>query len=119
MEDEYRRIAALRAYEVLDTPPDPVLDQIAELTSCVFEAPLACVSLVDSQRVFLKAAHGVDTGDLGNEPGMCVTTVKTDAPRQVVDLLQDPMARLHPTGDCGDPRDLLSPAAPDVWPRPT
>ena len=96
MEDEYRRITALRAYEVLDTPPDPVLDQIAELTSCVFEAPLACVSLVDSQRVFLRAAHGVETGDLGNEPGMCVTTVQTDAPRQVVDLLDDPLARLHP-----------------------
>lgn len=96
MEDEYRRLAALRAYEVLDTPPDPVLDQIAELTSCVFEAPLACVSLVDSHRLFLKAAHGVDARELGNEPGMCVTTVETNAPRQVGDLLDDPVACTHP-----------------------
>lgn len=96
MEDEYRRLAALRAYEVLDTPPDPVLEQIAELAACIFEAPLACVSLVDSRRVFLKAAHGVEAGDIGNEPGMCVTTVETNAPRQVVDLLEDPLACVHP-----------------------
>ena len=96
MEDEYRRLAALRAYEVLDTPPDPVLDQITELTSCVFEAPLACVSLVDSHRLFLKAAHGVDARELGKEPGMCVTTVETNTPRQVADLLSDPIACQHP-----------------------
>lgn len=96
MEDDYRRLAALRAYEVLDTPPDPVLDRIADLTACVFQAPLACVSLVDSQRLFLKAAHGVDARELGNEPGMCVTTVETNAPRQVTDLLLDDKASEHP-----------------------
>lgn len=60
MENEYGRLAALRAYEILDTPSDPVLDAIAELAACVFSTPLACVSLVDSNRLFLKAAHGVD-----------------------------------------------------------
>ncbi|MGI9605944.1 MAG: ATP-binding protein, partial [Acidimicrobiales bacterium] len=101
MLDENRRLAALRAYEMLDTPADPVLDRIAELSACVFDMPLSCVSLVDASRLFLKAAHGVDATELGREPGMCVTTVETNQPRQVPDLLLDEVAATHPlvTGD--------------------
>ena len=103
MDNEYGRLAALRAYEILDTPRDPILDRIADLSACVFDMPLACVSLVDSSRLFLKAAHGLDATELGREPGMCVTTVETNAPRQVRDLVDDEVASTHPlvTGDAG------------------
>lgn len=96
MDNEYGRLAALRAYEILDTPRDPILDRIADLAACVFGMPLACVSLVDSSRLFLKAAHGMDASELGREPGMCVTTVETNAPRQVRDLVLDQVAVDHP-----------------------
>lgn len=96
MDNEYGRLAALRAYEILDTPGDPILDRIATLSACVFGMPLACVSLVDSSRLFLKAAHGLDATELGREPGMCVTTVETNAPRQVRDLELDHIAAEHP-----------------------
>ena len=96
MIDESRRLAELRAYEVLDTPPDPILDHIVELASSMFDAPVACVSLVDARRLFLKASHGVDATELGPEPGMCVTTVRSNEPRQIPDLLADDAASQHP-----------------------
>ncbi|MFT7600053.1 MAG: hypothetical protein ACI8TP_002991 [Acidimicrobiales bacterium] len=73
-----RRLAALRAYDLIDTPPDPVLDLISRLTAGLLEVPFACVSLVDEHRVFLKSIHGLNARHLGTEPGLCVTAVETN-----------------------------------------
>ena len=46
-ENEAERLNALRQYQILDTPPEPAFDRIAEMAANFFHVPMAGVSLVD------------------------------------------------------------------------
>lgn len=49
-EQEARRIAAVRRYDILDTPPGEAFDRIAALAARLFNAPAATVTIVDAER---------------------------------------------------------------------
>jgi hypothetical protein len=53
--DEPERLEALRALDVLDTPPEERFDRITRLATRSFGAPIALVSLVDADRQYLKS----------------------------------------------------------------
>lgn len=57
--DELERLAALRRAELLDTPPEEVFDRLTQLASQILHAPVAVVSLVDSDREFFKSTVGL------------------------------------------------------------
>ncbi|MFC9975771.1 PP2C family protein-serine/threonine phosphatase [Spirillospora sp. NPDC127200] len=102
--DERRRLAAVHRYQVLDTPPDPALDKIASLAARIFGTPMATVSIVDGDRVWFKAAHGLPgVAQTGREPGLCASAVLQDGPYVVTDARADPRAAAHPfvRGDLG------------------
>lgn len=86
--DESRRLAILDALGVLDTPPDPVLDGIvraaAQLTGC----PFSVVSLVDADRQWFKARHGIEAQEGPRELAFCAHTILQP------ELLEVPDARL-------------------------
>src|SRR5215210_3804995 len=48
--DERERLAALRSYGVLDTPPEEVYDDLVRLAAMVCETPIAAIRLVDGDR---------------------------------------------------------------------
>jgi GAF domain-containing protein len=52
------RLAALRAANLLDTPPEEAFDQLTRLACRIMEAPIALVSLVDDERQFFKSCVG-------------------------------------------------------------
>jgi two-component sensor histidine kinase len=56
-EDE--RIAALRSYDILDTPPEPDFDDVVRLVAQICQAPRAAISLFDDHRQWLKAEIGL------------------------------------------------------------
>ena len=45
--DEADRLAALRRFELLDTPPEPAFDQLTRLAAKLLDVPIALISLVD------------------------------------------------------------------------
>lgn len=57
---EAERLAALRAYGVLHTAPEPRFDDLVELAAAVCEAPTALISLVDSDMQWFKARVGLE-----------------------------------------------------------
>ena len=61
--DETERLAALRAYDVLDTPAEPEFDDIARLAAEACGAPVALVSLVAERRQWFKARVGFDPSE--------------------------------------------------------
>ena len=63
--NETERFADLRRYELLDTPPDGSFDRIASITANIFDVPIALVSLVDYDRIWFKARHGLDAEQEG------------------------------------------------------
>jgi PAS domain S-box-containing protein len=51
---------ALARYAVLDTPPDPAFDDLAELARALTEAAASGIVFFDGERVWFKSAVGVD-----------------------------------------------------------
>jgi PAS domain S-box-containing protein len=53
------RLAALRQTNLLDTPAEEAFDRVARLAVRALDLPIALVSLVDEDRLFLKACLGL------------------------------------------------------------
>jgi hypothetical protein len=60
-ENEVARVQTLHQYAVLNTAPEPAYDQLAELAASICGTPLAAVSLIDSDRQWIKANVGLAT----------------------------------------------------------
>lgn len=102
-EDE-ARVTALRALELLDTPPEDRFDRIARLAQQLFGVSTAGVNLVDADRQFTKAAVGrLEHGDMPRSDSVCTHTVQSEAILEIPDALDDPAWSSHPTvvGDLG------------------
>lgn len=69
--DEPQRMQALRAYEVLDTPPEAVYDDIAHVAAGVCDTPVALITLVDGTRNWFKARVGVDVTESPRDLSFC------------------------------------------------
>jgi GAF domain-containing protein len=70
---EAARLAAVRDYNLLDTPPDAEFDRITALAARIFDVPVAVISIVDDDRVWLKSRHGIDVAELDRARGLGAT----------------------------------------------
>jgi two-component sensor histidine kinase len=100
---EGARLAALRRYAILDTPPDGSFDHIAAIAAKLFDVPIAIVSLVDHDRIWFKARHGIDIEQIDRNPGLCASAILQDDPYVLTDASCDPRSLTNPlvAGDFG------------------
>ena len=96
--DEAQRLAAVRRYEVLDTPPDGAFERITSLAARLFDVPISIVSIVDADRIWFKSHHGVDAEQVDREPGLCASAVLQSGPWLVNDARNGPA---HPGQSAG------------------
>ena len=89
------RLSALHGYSLRDPAWQPVLHRATRLLATALGVEMAFIGVVNQQRVALIATHGIPSGDVGQQPGLCLTTVKHDAIRVIPDTLQDPLAAQH------------------------
>jgi hypothetical protein len=61
--DEMKRIASLRALNILDTPSEERFDRITRLARKSLGKPIAIVSLVDRDRQWFKSVQGLATSE--------------------------------------------------------
>jgi GAF domain-containing protein len=95
--NEEERLAAVRRYDVLDTPADGAFDRITRLAGLVLEMPIAIVSLVDHDRIWFKSTHGLDgVEQIDREPGLCASAILSDEAWIVEDARIDPRALANP-----------------------
>ena len=56
--NEVERLQALHSYQVLDTPPEKVFDDVARIAASICGVESALVTLVDKARQWFKAKVG-------------------------------------------------------------
>jgi GAF domain-containing protein len=93
---EDARLAAVRRYAVLDTPPDGAFDRITALAARHFSVPISIVSIVDRDRIWFKSHHGVDAQEIGRDPGLCASAILQDGPWVVENAAVDPRTLANP-----------------------
>lgn len=74
-DDEDKRLAALRALEVLDTEAEPAYDDIVQLAAAICRTPIAAISLIDADRQWAKALVGLPHFDAAREHSICARTI--------------------------------------------
>jgi GAF domain-containing protein len=93
-EDE--RIAALRRYEILDTPPDGNFNGITSLAAKLLRVPIALTTLVDTDRIWFASKHGLEIDQVDRVPGLCSSAILHGAPYVVNDAEFDPRTLANP-----------------------
>ena len=76
---ESLRMASLRDYAVLDTPPEKRFDRIVELAASYFQAPIALISLIDDDRQWFKSCIGLGVVETPREWAFCDHTIRLGA----------------------------------------
>ena len=70
-DNDAERLAALHALLILDTPPEQRFDRIVGFAAAEFAVPIALISLVDRNRQWFKARHGLDVCETGRDISFC------------------------------------------------
>lgn len=94
--NEKERLAAVRRYDVLDTPPDGAFDRITAIAARRFGVPIAIISVVDEDRIWFKSHHGLDVKQIGRDPGLCASAILADVPHILTDATRDVRSLANP-----------------------
>jgi two-component system sensor histidine kinase VicK len=90
VKDEALRIEALNHYEVLNSAPDPVLDDLTQLAAQICETPVAAVSFVGADRIWIRSRFGMESQELSLGSLPCETTILGDTVYEIQDARNDP-----------------------------
>src|SRR3712207_4178821 len=94
--DENERLAALRRYAILDTPPEPDFDDLVRLAAQACQTPVSLISLVDDHRQWFKAEVGFGKRETPLVESICATAIFQPGLFIVPDTAQDPRFEGHP-----------------------
>jgi len=72
---EKKRLDALLAYGIMDTPPEKEFDSIVTLAATICKAPLAAISFIDIDRQWFKSRYGFDITQTERNRSFCTHTI--------------------------------------------
>ncbi len=94
--EETQRLQALADYDILDTPPEAIFDELARIAASVCDTPIALVSLIDGTRQWFKAKVGLEIGETPREFAFCTHAMQGPEPMIVPDARNDPRFASNP-----------------------
>ncbi|MEH1969205.1 PAS domain S-box protein [Nostoc sp.] len=95
-ENESQRLEVLNQYQILDTPPEELFDELAQLAANLCEAPIAFISLVDAEREWFKSKIGVTISEVPRSISFGSYTILEDQILIISDTLQDERFATNP-----------------------
>lgn len=95
-QNELQRLAAVKRYDILDTPPDGSFDRITAIAARRFKVPISIISIVDHDRIWFKSHHGVSVEQIGRDPGLCASAILSADPHILTDATTDPRSLANP-----------------------
>jgi diguanylate cyclase (GGDEF)-like protein/PAS domain S-box-containing protein len=96
--EEFRRITALRALQILNSASDPHLDAVCRTAADLFDVSMAAVQFVDETEIWFKAKVGIDADGIPRRGAFCDLTVRGEGhtPLVICDLRTDARSATHP-----------------------
>jgi GAF domain-containing protein len=95
--EEQARLEAVRRYRMVDQPVEDAYERIAFVAATIFDTPIATVSLVEQDRVWLAACEGLaGVREVGKEPGLCASVIAQDDVYVINNAAVDPRTLEHP-----------------------
>ncbi len=99
---EAERLAVLKHYDVLDTPPEEAFDRIVRLAATLAATPVAAISLADRGRHWFKAAIGLAVPQIPATLSFHVGTVADEGIQVVEDAHRDARFSDNPLASAPD-----------------
>lgn len=84
------RVAMLQALAIVDTPHEEAYDALTRVAVAVCGTPIALVSLIDGDRLWFKAASGLDASGTTSESSFCCEAADHSTFLEVFDAQKDP-----------------------------
>lgn len=97
---EAARLEALKQYRILDTPSEQAYDDITALAAFICDAPIALVSLVDSDRQWFKSRVGLDVDETSRDVSFCAHAILSERITIVKDSREDERFSDNPLVTC-------------------
>ncbi len=113
--NEKQRLKVLWQYDVLDTVPEEVFDDLTELAARICGAPIALISLVDENRQWFKARVGVRQTETARDISFCAHAILQEDLFIIPDATLDPRFAKSPLVT-SDPKIRFYAGAPLVTP---
>ena len=73
--NEAERLKALRDYQLLDTMPETVYDDITRIATEITGVPVALLTLLDSDRQWFKSKQGLEVSEIPREHSFCAHAI--------------------------------------------
>ena len=94
---EQERLALLRKCGILDTAPEFSFDGLVQLAASIAGVPIALVTLIDSERQWFKAHHGLEVTQTPRAVAFCAHCILNSTEALVVeDARKDPRFQGNP-----------------------
>ena len=93
---DFERVRALERSGLLDQPEDDALQRLVRLTATVMDTPIALISLIDQDRQWCLARHGLNQKQTPRAVSFCTHTIQQDTTLVVPDARQDPRFSNNP-----------------------
>ena len=87
--NEIDRIRALRALNILDTPPEERFDRLTRLAKRVFNVPYVTISMIDTHRQWFKSVQGLTMCQTSRDISFCAHAILFDDVLYVENALKD------------------------------
>jgi GAF domain-containing protein len=95
--NEAKRLKVLWQYDVLDTVPEEVFDDLTDLAAHICEAPIALISLVDENRQWFKSRVGISAKETSRDISFCAHAILQNGLFVISDATKDPRFRDNPS----------------------
>ncbi|MDB6108817.1 MAG: sensor signal transduction histidine kinase [Pedosphaera sp.] len=94
--NEKKRLEVLWQYEVLDSVPEEVFDDLTELAASICESPIAMITLVDEERQWFKSKFGTTIAETSRDVSFCAHAILHDGLFIVPDASKDSRFATNP-----------------------
>src|SRR6266478_2446832 len=113
--NEKKRLEVLWQYEVLDTVPEQVFDDLTELAASICGAPIALITLVDENRQWFKSRVGITVNETSRDVSFCGHAIMQQELFIVPDATKDDRFAQNPLVT-SDPKIRFYAGAPLITP---